>query len=53
MFKHYHIGHFFNQSNKQLAFAIMDFETMQEPNVDDLHKHTFYEILWVKKGKTK
>lgn len=31
----------------------MDFQTMQEPEVEDLHKHTFYEILWIKKGKTK
>ena len=53
MFKHYHIGHFLNQPNRQIPFAIMDFETMQEPEVEDLHKHTFYEILWIKKGKTK
>jgi AraC-like DNA-binding protein len=53
MFQHYHIGHFLNQPNQQIPFAIMDFQTMQEPEVEDLHKHTFYEILWIKKGKTK
>ena len=26
---------------------------MEEPNVDDIHKHTFYEILWTEKGISK
>lgn len=25
---------------------------MEEPDVDDVHKHTFYEILWVDKGES-
>jgi AraC-like DNA-binding protein/mannose-6-phosphate isomerase-like protein (cupin superfamily) len=52
MFKHYHIGHFINEPQNPTQFEILEFETMQEPNVDDWHKHTFYEILWVEKGKT-
>jgi AraC-like DNA-binding protein/mannose-6-phosphate isomerase-like protein (cupin superfamily) len=53
MFKKYHIGHFINQPKNSTQFEILDFETMQEPEVEDLHKHTFYEILWIEKGKTK
>ncbi|HVF96925.1 MAG TPA: AraC family transcriptional regulator [Flavisolibacter sp.] len=26
---------------------------MQEPNVDEVHKHTFYEILWTEKGTSR
>jgi AraC family transcriptional regulator, transcriptional activator of pobA len=26
---------------------------MEEPNVDDIHKHSFYEILWTEKGISK
>lgn len=26
---------------------------MDEPNVDDIHKHTFYEILWTENGISK
>lgn len=26
---------------------------MEEPNVDEVHKHTFYEILWTEKGISK
>ncbi|MFM2386423.1 MAG: hypothetical protein RL660_1180 [Bacteroidota bacterium] len=26
---------------------------MEEPDVDDVHKHTFYEILWTEKGSSK
>ncbi|TAE46798.1 MAG: helix-turn-helix domain-containing protein [Cytophagales bacterium] len=50
LFPSYHIGHFINQPNNPTAFEIMRFEEMEEPNVDDIHKHTFYEILWTEKG---
>jgi AraC-like DNA-binding protein/mannose-6-phosphate isomerase-like protein (cupin superfamily) len=53
MFKNYHIGHFIGEPQREVPFAITRFETMQEPDVDDLHKHTFYEVLWIEKGKTK
>lgn len=53
MFKHYHIGHFLNQPHNPTQFEITRFETMEEPDVDDLHRHTFYEILWIEKGSTK
>jgi len=26
---------------------------MEEPNVDEVHKHTFYEILWTEKGSSR
>lgn len=31
----------------------MRFEEMEEPNVDDIHKHSFYEILWTEEGVSK
>jgi len=31
----------------------MRFDEMEEPEVDDLHKHTFYEIIWIEKGKSR
>jgi AraC-like DNA-binding protein/mannose-6-phosphate isomerase-like protein (cupin superfamily) len=53
MFKTYHIGHFINQPQSSIPFAITRFENMSEPDVDDFHKHTFYEILWIEEGCTK
>jgi AraC-like DNA-binding protein len=53
IFKHYTIGHFINQPDNSTEFEILRFERMEEPNVDDFHKHSFYEILWTEKGKSK
>lgn len=53
MFKHYNIGHFLNQPHNPTQFEITRFETMDEPDVEDFHRHTFYEILWIEKGRTK
>jgi AraC family transcriptional regulator, transcriptional activator of pobA len=49
----YSIGHFINQPSKKTEFEIMQFDAMEEPNVDDIHKHTFYEILWTESGISK
>lgn len=53
LFPLYTIGHFINEPTNQTEFEIMQFEGMDEPNVDDIHKHTFYEILWTEKGISK
>ncbi|WP_198342301.1 AraC family transcriptional regulator [Pedobacter psychrophilus] len=53
LFTHYNIGHFINQPSNQTEFEIMQFDNMEEPNVDDIHKHTFYEIIWTEKGVSK
>ncbi len=53
LFPFYTIGHFINQPASHTEFEIMRFEDMEEPNVDDVHKHTFYEILWTEAGASK
>lgn len=53
LFPFYTIGHFINQPTNQTEFEIMRFDEMDEPEVDDIHKHTFYEILWTEKGISK
>ncbi len=53
IFSSYSIGHFINQPANPTEFEITRFEEMEEPDVDDLHKHTFYEIIWIEKGKSK
>jgi AraC family transcriptional regulator, transcriptional activator of pobA len=53
LFPLYTIGHFINQPKNQTEFEIMRFEHMEEPDVDDIHKHTFYEILWTEEGISK
>jgi AraC-like DNA-binding protein len=53
LFPFYSIGHFINQPANKTQFEIMRFDQMEEPNVDDIHKHTFYEILWTEEGKSK
>lgn len=53
LFPFYSIGHFINEPANQTEFEIMRFDEMEEPNVDDIHKHTFYEILWTETGESK
>ncbi len=53
LFPFYTIGHFVNQPNNPTEFEILRFDEMEDPNVDDIHKHTFYEILWTEKGISK
>lgn len=50
LFPFYTIGHFINEPTNRTEFEIMRFDEMDEPEVDDIHKHTFYEILWTEKG---
>jgi AraC family transcriptional regulator, transcriptional activator of pobA len=50
LFPFYSIGHFINKPTSQTEFEIVRFDEMEEPNVDDVHKHTFYEILWTEEG---
>ncbi len=53
VFPFYSIGHFINEPKSQTEFEIMRFDQMDEPDIDDIHKHTFYEILWTETGKSK
>jgi AraC family transcriptional regulator, transcriptional activator of pobA len=53
LFPFYSIGHFINEPTNRTEFEIMRFDEMEEPEVDDIHKHTFYEILWTEKGISK
>lgn len=53
LFPFYAIGHFINQPANPTEFEIMRFDEMEEPDVADIHKHTFYEILWTEKGISK
>jgi AraC-like DNA-binding protein len=53
LFPFYSIGHFINEPANRTEFEIMRFDEMEEPNVDDIHKHTFYEILWTENGLSK
>ena len=50
IFPFYSIGHFINQPDNPTEFEITRFEEMEEPDVEDPHKHTFYEITWIEKG---
>ncbi len=53
LFPFYTIGHFINQPANPTAFEVLRFEDMEEPDVEDLHKHTFYEILWFEAGESR
>lgn len=52
-FPFYTIGHFINQPANYTEFEITRFEEMEEPEIDNVHKHTFYEILWVDEGESR
>ena len=50
LFPEYGIGHFINQPTNPTEFEILVFGEMDEPEVEDMHKHSFYEILWTESG---
>lgn len=50
IFPNYHIGHFINEPNNRTEFEVTRFEEMGELDIEDPHKHTFYEILWFDEG---
>ena len=49
----YSIGHFINQPNNRTEFELLRFEQMEEPDVDDPHRHTFYEVIWIDSGESR
>lgn len=49
----YSIGHFINQPESSTEFEISRFDEIEEPNVAEIHKHSFYEIIWVEKGTSR
>jgi AraC family transcriptional regulator, transcriptional activator of pobA len=51
-FPRYSIGHFINAPERTTEVELLRFERMEEPDVDDPHIHTFYEVLWVEEGRT-
>jgi AraC family transcriptional activator of pobA len=53
LFPYYSIGHFINEPDNPTEFEVTLFQEMEEPEVEDPHKHTFYEILWVEEGFTR
>lgn len=53
IFPVYSIGHFINQPTNRTEFEITRFDKMEEPDVDDFHKHTFYEIIWIEEGESR
>lgn len=53
IFPLYTIGHFINEPHNPTEFEITRFEQMDELDIDDPHKHTFYEIIWIDEGISK
>lgn len=53
MFHTISISHLINQPSKYVPVWVDRFEDMEEPqNLLFPHKHSFYEILWITKGKS-
>ncbi|MFT4153759.1 hypothetical protein [Parafilimonas sp.] len=53
IFPFYSIGRFINQPANPTEFEILQFDKMEKSNVNDFHKHCFYEILCAEKDKSK
>jgi AraC family transcriptional regulator, transcriptional activator of pobA len=49
----YSIGHFINQPDNPTPFEITLFGQMEEPDVEDPHKHGFYEVIWIDAGQSR
>lgn len=50
IFPFYSIGHFINEPSNPTQFEVTRFKEMEELDIEDPHKHTFYEILWFDEG---
>lgn len=50
LFPAYNIEHFLNQPANPTAFAVLRFKHLPEPDIEDPHRHTFYEVLWTDAG---
>ncbi len=50
LFPRYDIGHFIGEPLNPTEFEITRFQEMGELDIEDPHKHTFYEIIWVDEG---
>jgi AraC family transcriptional activator of pobA len=53
LFPSYSVGHFINEPTNPTEFEITSFQEMNEPDVDEYHKHTFYELIWIDTGYCK
>lgn len=53
IFTPYTIGHFINDPGNRTDFEVLHFDNMAEPEVEDVHKHTFYEIIWTEQGRSR
>ena len=53
LFPHYSIGHFINDPGNPTQLEVTFFDSMEEPEVDETHKHTFYEVIWIEEGRSK
>jgi len=49
----YSIGQFINEPANPTEFEVTRFREMDEPDVAEIHKHRFFEIIWVEKGQGK
>jgi len=52
LFRHYSIGHFINEPANPTQLEVTFFDVMEEPDVEETHKHSFYEIIWIEEGKS-
>jgi AraC family transcriptional regulator, transcriptional activator of pobA len=50
IFPYYGIGHFINEPQNPTEFEVTRFEEMPDLDIEDPHKHTFYEVLWFDEG---
>lgn len=54
VFPIYNISDFLNEPCRRIEYFVGRFETMDAPeNVAFPHKHSFYEMLWVRKGASR
>jgi AraC-like DNA-binding protein len=53
LFPRYSIGHFINEPGNPTQLEVTFFGSMEEPEVDETHKHTFYEVIWIEEGKSR
>jgi len=49
----YDIDDFINRPGQGCDFTVLEFGAMDEPDINEVHKHNFYEIVWTEGGRSK
>lgn len=50
----YHLKDFLQRSSAEVGVGVLDFQDLpEEPEIEEVHQHSFYEVFWVEEGESR